>query len=330
MDHKMTLNTVSVVIPTYNDVNTICATLDSILNQTQKPDEIIVVDDCGSIDLKNLLGEERLSQIQLLRHEVNQGGCVARNTGLKVMTSDAVMFVDGDDRVFPDFIESCLKILNRNPETAAVFTAYHAAYEEDIPNIDVNNFNAEKGIEIYGPEERLAEYLNATGLCLPSFCMLRMGMLSDMMNEGNLYNSSIRTTGDFEFFVRLLLKKSTVFTPEYGGIWLLRPGSLSHNQAAMWENSAFSIDTILSSSQLDGISNESMLAMKLARRSYTRKKAKSLVAKGHRAEALKTLLSESMAHLDFKTIGLYVVTLLNLNKPKSEEEDGYWRNSKIN
>jgi hypothetical protein len=150
------------------------------------------------------------------------------------------------------------------------------------------------------------------------------------VNRGDLYNPSIRTTGDFEFFVRLLLKKTTIFTPEYGGIWLLRPGSLSHNQAAVWENSAFSVDTILSSGQLSGISNEIILAMKSARRSYTRKKAKSLVAKGYRKEALKTLFSEAMTHLDFKTIGLYLVTLLQLNKPKSEEEDGFWRSSKFN
>lgn len=327
----MTLKTVSVVISTYNDGGTICATLDSILNQTRKPDEIIVVDDCGSIDLEQLLGD-RLDKIRLIRHEVNQGVCVARNTGFKAMTGDAALFIDGDDRAFPDFIAACVEMLNNHPEAAAIFTAYQAAYEHEIPDIDVKPIDVKAGLTVHGPEQMLRTYLNATGHCLPSFCMLRRELLMDLRlpNGEDLYNPLIRTTGDFEFFVRLLSKKTTLFSTQFGGIWFLRPGSLSHDQAAMWDNSAFSIDTILTSGQLEGISNDSIQAMKWARRSYTRKKAKSLIAKGKRSEALKTLFAEAKAHPDIKTIGLYLVTLLNLNKPKSEEEDGFWRNSKIN
>ena len=239
------------------------------------------------------------------------------------------IFIDGDDRAFPDFISSCLHVLNQNPEVAAIFTSYLAAYEHEIPNIDVKPIETEGRVEIYRPEERIERYLSATGLCLPSFCMLRRELLTDLLSDGDLYNPMIRTTGDFEFFVRLLLRKTTAYMPIKGGIWFLRPGSLSHNQAVMWDNSAFSIDTILESGQLDGISDESINAMKKARRTYVRKKAKSLVAKGERKEALKTLKSEAIAHPDLKTMGLYGSTLLHLNKPKSTEEDGFWRNSKV-
>lgn len=97
---------VSVIIPVYNVEKYLRRCLDSVVNQTYKDIEVILVND-GSPDNSKEICEEyvaKYSNIQLINQK-NAGLGAARNTGLQYITGDAVTFVDSDDWLESDAIE---------------------------------------------------------------------------------------------------------------------------------------------------------------------------------------------------------------------------------
>ena len=106
--------TVSVVIPACNAGRYISRALDSVLGQTRKADEIIVVDD-GSTDDTAAQVAKYADKVKYIRQE-NQGASGARNTGIKAAGSEWVAFLDGDDEWLGDKLQRQIALLQRNPE----------------------------------------------------------------------------------------------------------------------------------------------------------------------------------------------------------------------
>ena len=108
---------VSVVIPTYNRASYIGEALESVLSQTFKDWELIVVDD-GSTDntqgvIKSFLNKD--NRIRCIRQE-NRGAVAARNKALEVASGKYVAFLDDDDRWLPDKLEMQVKVMESDPE----------------------------------------------------------------------------------------------------------------------------------------------------------------------------------------------------------------------
>ena len=116
----------SVIIPLYNKALYIQRALDSVLNQSFKDYEIIVVND-GSKDG----GEEIVSKVYgtkvKLIHQDNQGVSVARNTGIAKAVFDYITFLDADDCWHPDFLFWMYKVLSKNPELKMLGSSYSNA-----------------------------------------------------------------------------------------------------------------------------------------------------------------------------------------------------------
>lgn len=91
---------ISVVVPTYNRAGLIGETIDSILSQSYKPREIIVVDD-GSTDATESVVARYQHAVKYLRI-LNSGECRARNVGVDATSSDWIAFCDSDDLWHPD------------------------------------------------------------------------------------------------------------------------------------------------------------------------------------------------------------------------------------
>ncbi|HHC09512.1 MAG TPA: glycosyltransferase family 2 protein [Actinobacteria bacterium] len=124
---------VSVGVPVYRDVRFLDECLTSILAQTRRPHEVLVVDD-GSrsreVDAALARWEGAEGLVRVLR-QPNAGVCVARNRLLDEMTGDAFVLVDQDDVLLPEFIEATASLLRRRPEVwaAATWTEFFGAYE---------------------------------------------------------------------------------------------------------------------------------------------------------------------------------------------------------
>lgn len=109
--------TVSVIIPTYNRVDCISKTIDSVLAQTYKNYEIIVADDGSTDNTKQVLepyfGDKRIRYI----YQENSGCAAARNAGIRASCGEWIAFLDSDDRWMPEYLEwqlKCIEYLNVN------------------------------------------------------------------------------------------------------------------------------------------------------------------------------------------------------------------------
>lgn len=106
---------VSIVVPVYNVEKYIARCLNSLINQTYKKIEIIVVDD-GSEDNSGTLCDEfgqKDDRIQII-HQRNKGLSAARNTGLRYCNGKYVCFIDSDDFVAVEFIECMLSNIKKS------------------------------------------------------------------------------------------------------------------------------------------------------------------------------------------------------------------------
>ena len=113
MDSKNVKELVSLIVPVYNVKEYLKECIDSILGQTYKKIEVIVVDD-GSTDGSHDICEEykKIDDRIVLVTQENQGLAAARNTGLKYVNGTIVGYVDSDDRINAYMIEKMVMSLN--------------------------------------------------------------------------------------------------------------------------------------------------------------------------------------------------------------------------
>ena len=109
---------VSVVIPLYNKGRTICRTLDSILNQSFKKWECVVIDD-GSTDAGPSIVRSITDTRIRLYSQKNSGPGAARNHGVKLSRAGLLAFLDADDEWHPDYLLHHIEQLARYPEATA-------------------------------------------------------------------------------------------------------------------------------------------------------------------------------------------------------------------
>ncbi|HBG28282.1 MAG: hypothetical protein A2Y10_03210 [Planctomycetes bacterium GWF2_41_51] len=118
------MKTISVIIPLYNKVRYIRRALDSVLKQTYKDFEIIVIDDGSSDAGPAIVKGYRDNKVKLIRQR-NAGPGAARNRGLAESKGSFVSFLDADDEWMPEFLEKCITALNNNPDCDVAAAAYY-------------------------------------------------------------------------------------------------------------------------------------------------------------------------------------------------------------
>lgn len=112
---------VSVIIPCYNQGHHIQETLDSVLKQTYRDVEVIIVND-GSDDgsTTSLLNQIDVPNVQIL-HTENQGLAAARNNGIRVAEGQMILPLDSDDLIAPEYVEQAVAILEENEDVGIVY-----------------------------------------------------------------------------------------------------------------------------------------------------------------------------------------------------------------
>lgn len=128
---------ISIIVPVYNSKDRITKCIASILNQTYKNIEILMVDD-GSTDGSGLICDGLVEEnpgICRVIHQKNMGVSAARNVAIANARGEYIGFVDSDDYIEPNFLEKLF-----------------AAMEQNDADIVVSYFNVIKGDEIFPPK----------------------------------------------------------------------------------------------------------------------------------------------------------------------------------
>ena len=131
---------ISVVVPMYNVERYIKICVDSILNQTFQDFEIIIVDDASPDNSYNICHElyGNNEKVRIVRHEKNQGLGPARNTGINNSRGKYIYFVDSDDAILPNALETLYKATQGERDVDVVRTlAYYNLFQDDDKSIDL-------------------------------------------------------------------------------------------------------------------------------------------------------------------------------------------------
>ena len=118
---------ISVVIPAFNRQNTISYCLDSVLTQTYRNLEVIVVDDRSTDSTASIVGSRPDPRVRCIVLEKNSGAQAARNRGILEAKADWIAFHDSDDEWLPDKLEKQVSILcgaNYDPWTFVYCNAF--------------------------------------------------------------------------------------------------------------------------------------------------------------------------------------------------------------
>jgi glycosyltransferase involved in cell wall biosynthesis len=122
--------TVSIVIPVYNQERFLAEAVESALAQSLADCEVVVVDDGSTDGSPEIL--RRYPQVRVVR-QVNRGLAAARNAGLDASRGEVVIFLDADDRLWPDAAATGARLLAARPDAMMVFGQCRLVNEDGVP-----------------------------------------------------------------------------------------------------------------------------------------------------------------------------------------------------
>jgi glycosyltransferase involved in cell wall biosynthesis len=118
---------VSVYIPSYNQRRFLAQAIESVLAQTLRPHQVIIVDDSSTDGSQNVIATYTARHPRLITaiyHDRNRGIPRTRNDALQAVTGDCVTYVDADDRLLPTKLEREAEALAANPDAHVAFSDY--------------------------------------------------------------------------------------------------------------------------------------------------------------------------------------------------------------
>lgn len=126
---------VSVIIPCFDQAEYLSQAINSVLNQTYKHYEIIVVDDCSP---DNTDAIARLYPVNYIRHLQNRGLPTSRNNGIKIAKGERILCLDSSDTIEPTMLEKCVDI-----EGVAVVGVHNFGDREEAWVLPYNDLSLE-------------------------------------------------------------------------------------------------------------------------------------------------------------------------------------------
>ena len=179
---------VSVIIPTYNRKKLIVRAIESVLAQTYRDFEIIIIDDGSNDETKNVLIPYQ-SRIKYLYQE-NQGISAARNRGIKEAQGVYIAFLDSDDEWVEDKLAIQVDILDKNPPIGIIHNKL----------VILNDQGKKVGTKPANDSGKTFQELIEFGGDLPTSSVLTR---SECFQKVGLFDESLPTMEDFEMWIRI-------------------------------------------------------------------------------------------------------------------------------
>ena len=198
---------ISVIIPTYNRKHTLQRAIDSVLAQTFKPYEIIIVDDGSKDGTKEWLLQNYPS-VQYI-HQPNNGVSSARNKGIQISQGSWIALLDSDDEWMPEKLEYQSRFIEVNRNSSFCHTN-----EIWIRNgVRVNQMKKHKK---YGGD--IFKYCLDICRISPSSSIIK----KDVFEEVGAFDESLTVCEDYDLWLRVTAKFNILFLDEplikkYGG-----------------------------------------------------------------------------------------------------------------
>ena len=206
----------SVIIPAYNAERYIAQAIESCLNQTYAPHEIIVVDD-ASTDGTVAIAESFPPPVRVISLTENAGAAVARNRGVQASTGDWIAFLDADDWYLPEKLELQRRCASENQQAVLIYMGWRIISADGV----------ESSGRFKSPAALLPMLRFRCNLHLSTVVLRR-----DAFDSVGGFNPSLRVSQDWDLWLRLAARYSVdlfAAVPAELVVYRRVAGSLSFN-----------------------------------------------------------------------------------------------------
>lgn len=207
---------ISVIIPVFNVENFLSECLNSVINQTYKNLEIIIVNDGSSDNSLNIIKEfqQKDKRIILIEQE-NLGPSIARNKAISIATGDFISFVDADDWIDEDFIEKLFQTIDRTDADIAA------------ASIIRKRKNSQKYRVYYAAEKILTELADKIKICdVPNCCYIWNKLYKTNLVKKHLFREGVYYEDVLWLPEVLKQSKNLVTVPGINYFYRVNPNSI--------------------------------------------------------------------------------------------------------
>lgn len=197
---------ISIIVPIYNAQKYLKKCINSLINQSYKNLEIILIDDESTDNSPKICDEysKKDKRIKVI-HKLNGGVSSSRNEGLKNTTGDYILFVDADDYIEPNCIEECLNIIEKyHPDIIKFgFTKELNLYKKkNTFTVKTNTLIEEKNYN-----NLIYKYILTT----PDFCNIWNSIIKKEICIQNQFDTNLTLGEDYLYFIKCLTKSKRIY-----------------------------------------------------------------------------------------------------------------------
>lgn len=203
---------VSIIMPTYNRGEEICRPLNSLVNQSYSDFEVVIVNDGGESQRERLA---QFSSLSIIYDELSQnsGAPTARNRAIDLATGDHITFLDDDDKVLPDHLETLVQAMERGTHSVVYSNAYiqqlllqsDGSYLEGSRQVFTNtDFNRDHLL--------IANYIHIANIMFRKECLEKSGR----------FDPDLTTHQDLDLWIRLSRHYDFLHIPKETSIYYER------------------------------------------------------------------------------------------------------------
>jgi glycosyltransferase involved in cell wall biosynthesis len=217
--------TVGVVVISYNNRPFLSTCLDSVLQQTYTPEQVVVCDDAstdGSRDVIRKYENRHPEQVTAVLHEANGGIAANLNSGLRRIETDLVSLISGDDKWAPEKIEHEVKALQNHPKAR---WAYSACRNLDPDGNDIGPFEREHD----GAEGKILYDILTHKMTLRNWVAER-----SLTEEVGFFDDSLEIFEDWDYKIRLSAQAPVTSVSEETVFYRRTEGSASSSSSDVY------------------------------------------------------------------------------------------------
>jgi len=180
---------VSIIMPSYNTGRYIRKSIASVINQTYKHWELIIVDDCSNDNTDEVVASIDDNRIRYFKNGVNSGAAVSRNKALREAKGRWIAFLDSDDLWMPEKLEKQIAFMKDNN--------YSFSYTNYVEVDENGNIN---GVMVTGPKK-------ITKIGMYNYCWLGcLTVMYDVNVVGLIQIEDIKKNNDYAMWLEIIKK----------------------------------------------------------------------------------------------------------------------------
>jgi glycosyltransferase involved in cell wall biosynthesis len=212
---------VSIITPSYNQGKFIEQTILSVINQSYRNIEFIVIDACSTDETVEIL-KKYINHFSILKIEKDNGQADAINKGIKLATGDLITWINSDDILYKDSVEKVVSLFSKNPSIDFIYG-----------DVDVVDFCSAKLKLLKGKQVQTPSVFYHLDLPIP-----QQGSIwkKEVNTEIGFLNEKWHYVLDREYFLRICLKCKVLYYPYTLGAFRQHFDSKSSSFKDRWIN----------------------------------------------------------------------------------------------